>query len=167
MIAPKRERVLNGLSAEEIPLYHARFLAKFERRGANECWPWTGSLREFGYGQMCIKGSLITSHRLAYFFETGQPLRSSVVIRHACDNPRCVNPRHLLPGTNLDNIRDRVERGRSRGGFGENNKAKLREAQVREIKASPDSPADLAKRYNVSRATIYAIKTGFRWKHVA
>ncbi|ACP44084.1 hypothetical protein VPP93_gp13 [Vibrio phage VP93] len=36
-----------------------------------------------------------------------------VVVRHTCDNPRCINPDHLIGGTIADNNRDRAERGRS------------------------------------------------------
>ncbi len=167
-MTPKREQALNGLTAEELPIYEARFAAKFERRGANECWPWTGSIRDHGYGQMYVNGSLITSHRLAHFFHSREALPSSVVIRHKCDNPRCVNPSHLVPGTQADNVRDRVERGRSRGGYGETSKlAKLTDEAVRYIRASDESNGALAKRFGVSYGTIWFVRKGRNWKHVA
>ena len=34
------------------------------------------------------------------------------VVRHACDNPPCCNPLHLLGGTHADNVADKVRRGR-------------------------------------------------------
>ncbi|QJD54916.1 hypothetical protein PssvBMR7_gp29 [Pseudomonas phage MR7] len=45
----------------------------------------------------------------------GVPLESltGVIVRHTCDNSRCVNPEHLEPGTPADNSRDMVQRGRS------------------------------------------------------
>lgn len=39
-------------------------------------------------------------------------LPRDIVIRHTCDNPRCVNIKHLIHGTHKDNARDKIERGR-------------------------------------------------------
>lgn len=62
-----------------------------------------------GYAQVRRNGKLIYAHRLAFFevFGWWPP-----VVRHTCDNPPCVNIWHLLPGTQADNVRDMVERGR-------------------------------------------------------
>lgn len=40
-------------------------------------------------------------------------LPRSIVIRHKCDNPRCVNEDHLVEGAHKDNMRDKFERGRN------------------------------------------------------
>ena len=34
------------------------------------------------------------------------------IIMHTCDNPRCVNPKHLILGTQLDNLSDMAKRNR-------------------------------------------------------
>lgn len=67
-----------------------------------------------GYHQKRIKGKLYYVHRLAYADHHGISIHEvPALLRHTCDNPRCINPEHLLPGTHADNARDRVERGRS------------------------------------------------------
>ena len=50
-----------------------------------------------------------TKHRKVYYEHTGD---LPEVVRHTCDNPRCINPAHLVGGTHLDNMRDKVERNR-------------------------------------------------------
>lgn len=50
-----------------------------------------------------------TKHRRVHYEATGE---WPEVVRHTCDNPRCVNPAHLLSGTYVDNMRDCKERGR-------------------------------------------------------
>ncbi|ANT45377.2 HNH homing endonuclease [Pectobacterium phage PP90] len=62
------------------------------------------------------KKSRCTSlHRMVYACKMGTNLDgiADVVVRHTCDNPRCINPEHLIGGTKADNNRDRAERGRS------------------------------------------------------
>ena len=90
-----------------------------------------------------------------------------MVIRHTCDNPRCINIDHLILGTCQDNSNDRVERNRQTKGT-QVNTSKLTEKQVLEIKGIGNSKSQrkIAKIYNVSQPTIGAILLGKTWKHL-
>lgn len=67
------------------------------------------------------------------------PLSSldGLVVRHKCDNPRCINPEHLELGTVQDNIDDRVKRGRGNNPAGaDSHRAKLTAEEVAQIRAA-------------------------------
>lgn len=75
------------------------FWAKIERRGDDECWPWTAALNSYGYGQFRLGGASsgqAVSHRIAYELEVG-PIPDGLVIDHLCRNRACCNPRHMEP----------------------------------------------------------------------
>jgi hypothetical protein len=87
-----------------------RFWSRVDK-GAG-CWEWTGGKSD-GYGQLCDEyGRKVRAHRYSYTIHHG-PIPSGRVVRHTCDNPGCVNPSHLLLGTQLDNAADRDVRGRN------------------------------------------------------
>jgi hypothetical protein len=75
------------------------------------------------------------AHRVAWELTFQKEVPRGKVVRHTCDNPVCVNPQHLELGTQLDNVRDRVERGREgdRSGI-KNGRAKVTPDVVREIR---------------------------------
>lgn len=78
----------------------------------------TVSLTPEGYAMVGWPGKRSRStglHRLRYAQVRGLELTdiAGKVIRHTCDNTRCINPFHLILGTIADNNRDRAERGRS------------------------------------------------------
>ena len=112
------------------------------------------------------------AHRLSYVLHHGE-IPDGMIVRHACDNPLCVNPDHLLLGTQADNVADRVQRGRSYSQVGESNhSSKLSVDAVRQILAllsspSPPKQKDIAAQFGVSCETICAIKKRRNWAHVS
>ena len=74
-----------------------------------ECMEWTRCYNTDGYPRMYGN---VKVHRWVNQLFTGKD-NTNYVVRHTCDNIRCINPQHLIAGTNLDNIKDRVDRDRS------------------------------------------------------
>lgn len=100
-------------STMPVPI-HLRFWKHVERRGATDCWEWTGNKDGRGYGSLSggSGSSPVKAHRLSYELANG-PIPTGLVVRHSCDNPICVNPAHLEAGTQKENIHDMVVRGRA------------------------------------------------------
>lgn len=137
-----------------------------------DCIVWTGTKNDSGYGKIRIHGKWRRAHRVSFEINHGE-IPPGMVVRHSCDNPSCINPDHLLTGTQGDNINDMRDRGRARFAVGESSgKAKLTEADVRMIREihSPGVRGRgahvLAKRFGVSKPTIQAIISGKSWGHV-
>src|SRR4051812_34729058 len=95
----------------------ARFERKYRRGAEDECWEWEGSASRGGYGRFWINKDrgLTGPHRFALERKIGKPLGDLDAL-HRCDNPPCVNPAHLYAGTDADNVRDKMARGRMRTG---------------------------------------------------
>jgi hypothetical protein len=83
----------------------------------HDCWLWQGALSSHGYGEFIYEGENWRAHKLAWFFTHGwvpDGLRDmSSVIMHSCDIKRCVNPAHLTIGTQLENMQDKIRKGRA------------------------------------------------------
>lgn len=119
------------------------------------CWEWQGSLNTHGYGHLLIgRGHNYTAHRLIYRLLVGT-LNKHSVVRHSCDNRKCINPDHLLLGTAQDNVNDRVARV-----------ALPREPRtaVKEIRASKERDSVLARKYSVALPTIRLVRDGITWR---
>lgn len=89
-----------------------RFFSKTRLTGAG-CLEWTASRTTFGHGQFYYEGRVQRAHRVAWILQTGEPLAPSIVVRHLCDNPPCVNFEHLALGTNSQNISEMHAKGRA------------------------------------------------------
>jgi len=80
-----------------------------------ECLIWTKCANTDGYPRAAINGnSNAKVHRVVWELHNNSSADGRVV-RHTCDNPLCINPKHLQIGSPADNVRDRDERGRHRG----------------------------------------------------
>jgi len=136
-----------------------RFEAKF--RVTPGCWIWEGSRNAQGYGHFKFNGVVHKAHRIAYKHYVGK-FPEHMVIMHKCDNPSCVNPDHLKPGTNAENTADRDAKGRKAVGES-NGKSKLTDAQCREMRRLLNTGMfreDVAAMFGVSGRTVwYALKT--------
>jgi hypothetical protein len=123
-----------------------------------------------GYTRIRYNGKHERLFRVIYMQKYGE-IPKGMLIRHKCDNTWCCNIEHLEIGTQKDNVRDMIERGRDAyhrpniSCRGEKNKQnKLNEKQVKEIYLSNLGYKRLSKIYNVSTTNIRNIKKKFQWK---
>lgn len=129
------------------------------------CWVWKGTSTKGGYGQFSVpdrakgRNVLRLAHRISYEMANG-PIPSGLDALHTCDNPPCVRPDHLFLGTDSDNQRDAVRKGRHVGS------RKLTADEVRTVRQSRATALTLATRFGVTRATIYDIRSRKTWRHI-
>lgn len=80
------------------------------------CWPWTGAVTSWGYGNFKAEEGYIGAHKAAWIYANGD-VPDGLCVLHRCDNRVCCNPEHLFLGTKVDNAQDAVRKGRNwRGG---------------------------------------------------
>lgn len=87
---------------ERLTSLSERFWPKVSK--SEGCWEWTGSKDKRGYGRIYggVKSPL-RSHRVAYELLVG-PIPEGLYLDHKCHNPSCVNPDHLRPVTQKQNM---------------------------------------------------------------
>jgi hypothetical protein len=139
-----------------------RFWKKVQK--SEVCWEWKRYRNEHGYGVFRFRDTLVLAHRLSFAIHFGSfPINCAC---HRCDNPACVNPEHLFDGTQQDNIKDMLGKGRFKASPGERNgSAVLSDKDVIWIKfrlEMGELQQSLADEYDVSQATISRIKLGKR-----
>ena len=79
-----------------------RLMEKVDK--TTSCWNWTASLDRFGYGQFRYGKTMARAHRISYFIHKKE-LPSNIFLDHTCRNKKCVNPDHLEPVTNYENLK--------------------------------------------------------------
>ena len=162
---------------------YQKFIEKVSK--TPNCWIWKGAMRggECEYGNIRFGKKRKLAHRLSWEIYYGKIPKGKLIL-HKCDNPRCVNPKHLFMGTQLDNVKDRVRKNRSaigkNHGFylhpesiarGENaSHTKLTTKQVLEIRRKyiprKYGLVKLAKEYGVTMGSIYPIIKRTNWTHI-
>lgn len=153
-----------------------RFWRFVTPRDPDACWEWQGDRERDGYGRLHLSGrgptkKILKAHRASYMLAHGE-IPAGMVVRHTCDNPPCVNPAHLVLGTQAQNVEDTVSRGRvgkpPRGV--DQHLARLTEDKVREIRqraAEGETQDALAAAFGVGQTTISKVVRRETWRHVA
>ena len=131
------------------------------------CWIFAGGKDKDGYGWFSIPmAGIVKAHRASAWLD-GQDIEGLIVM-HSCDNPPCVNPRHIFAATHLQNEVNKDLKARRPTGE-KANAAKLTEEQVLEILALLNAGEDrvaIALKFDVSTSLIYAIKNGRVWSYI-
>ncbi len=120
-----------------------------------------------GYPNLTKNGKHYLVHRFIFEQMFGE-IQKGLVVRHKCDNPACINPEHLELGTFLDNMNDRIIRGRTAKGE-RSGLSKLKENEVIEIKkmiADGKRICDISKKFNTTASNVCDIKYSRSWKHI-
>lgn len=149
----------------------ANYWGRVDMTNRTLCWNWTGFIdKRKGYGLAWVDGRRIRTHRVAMMLHLNGPIPDGLHVCHRCDNPACCNPAHLFLGTNDDNIKDRVVKGRSARNYGEKSKTnKLTSDAVKELLWARVGGAgfrELAARYGLDKKTVGMICRGENWPHI-
>lgn len=131
------------------------------------CVIFAGYLNRDGYGRMRVGQKLECAHRVSYAVNIG-PIPDGMQVLHECDNPPCINPKHLFLGTQEENIQDMVAKGRQRGVVGvRHHKAKLNQEKAFEIRwyaAMGRRHKDIAAEYDITRSLVGRVARCEIWK---
>lgn len=150
------------VSAEE------RFKSYMSNPNENGCILWMGASSERGYGYFYYKKQM-SAHRASYLLFKGI-IPTNQCVLHRCDKVGCVNPQHLFLGTQLENIQDRINKGRTKSARGVfQHLAKLNDTKVKSIKrmlAKKIPQKIIADKFGIGKSVITDINCGKTWKHV-
>lgn len=124
-----------------------RFWAKVRRAGPDDCWEFTGYRNRQGYGRIKRNGRIAPASWVALELDGQVRPTSEHCALHSCDNPPCCNPAHLRWGTQVENRRDAMLRGRASvsgltgGGIEKWRTRLVLQANARKLAARVDCPA--------------------------
>ena len=76
-----------------------------------DCWEWIAGKTYSGYGNIIVEGKSFPAHKASYIAHNGF-FDNELVVRHKCHNKSCVNPKHLILGTDKENAADNIAAGK-------------------------------------------------------
>jgi hypothetical protein len=132
----------------------------------NGCIEYADGNLKHKYGLISItvdgKRKSVPAHRALYMaVHNCFDLPSNIYIRHKCDNPPCVNIKHLEKGTPTYNMQDCIERGRKAKKYKSHTRTKIHsEEKVEAIRSAIGKTAWIAQEFGVSNSYVSKIKTG-------
>jgi hypothetical protein len=159
----------------------ARFWAKVDKRGPDECWLWNAGVTRpgpHGYGRMQVSAKtkrLVVAHRYSWELVHG-PVPEGFYVCHKCDVARCVNPAHLFLGTQKDNMSDASKKGRT---YAQTHEIPKGDANLNTV--VPDSCvvcmrldrvlggmtySEIAEAYGLNPGTAYGLASGRARRHI-
>lgn len=145
------------LKWDDVAVFHHGYI----RKGPDECWEWQRS-KASGYGEAWFQGRKIRAPRLAWQFANGNPPPADMDVLHQCDNPPCVNPKHLFLGTAKDNYADAMAKGRLSN--------KLNPTQVKTLRRHARQGVavwELARAFRISEGHTANVIARRVWKEVS
>lgn len=93
---------------EEVERIKQRLLSNIEILPWSGCWIWMGGVRGSNdYGRISIGNRDLLTHRVSWEVHNGRQIPDGLLACHSCDVPPCINPNHIWPGTNEQNLNDR------------------------------------------------------------
>ena len=136
----------------------------------NGCWNCTSHyIKPDGYPLIVYKRKRIPMSRYMYLTNIGE-IPDGMVMRHKCDNKKCINTDHLEYGTYSDNMQDMLLRNRRKHTVGiKNPQAKVTDKIVIEIlkqHKKGEKQTDIARKLNLSRNIVNRIVLKKTWKHI-
>ncbi len=144
-----------------------RFFKKVKK--TDTCWIWLGA-KSNGYGVFRANKIKYLAHRFIYQITNNYSFSKFDLVCHSCDNPSCVNPDHLFIGTQKDNVRDCIKKGRFKN-IGETNcNAKLKDVDVLSIKKlikTGFKDKYISDLFSVKHQTINSIRHKKTWNHIS
>ena len=149
-----------------------RFWEKVAVSTEDKCWEWTSAFTTRNYGFFWVGGKKRSeyAHRMSYMLAKGE-IPDGMVVMHACDNTRCVNPNHLSIGTFKDNSQDSVKKKRAactKQDGNRNPSAKFRETTVQRLRIVGGCVPQktLAAATGMTRENVGQILRSDTWSHL-
>lgn len=149
--------------------FATRFWSNVPRRGRLMCWLWDGCVNpKTGYGHYDWNGRRTSAHKVAFVLTYGQ-IPSGLNVLHTCDNRRCVNPRHLMAGTQKENCIHREQRSYHIVGKENRRLSQDDVRQIRALKADGKSAAEIARLLGRPYPVVYTCWAGktYLWVETA
>lgn len=135
----------------------------------NGCWIWKRKKGYYGYGHTTYRSKSMSVHRVSWIVFKGE-IPNGLCVCHKCDVPSCCNPEHLFLGTHKQNTRDMMQKKKVFDFVGEkNNQAILTNEivlEMRKLKREGKRTIDIARQFNVKRATCSNAIHRVSWKHI-